>query len=105
MKTLALALWLIAIPFIGTAQWAVNGTNIYNTNADNVGIGTNTPGFKLDVQRFGNPQVQVKNTGGATGATFRMVDQLSGADFAFKSTSTGGFKIRDLAFAQDVFLI
>lgn len=31
------------------AQWSTNGSNIYNTNSGNVGIGTSTPGFKLDV--------------------------------------------------------
>jgi hypothetical protein len=29
--------------------WAANGTNIYNTNTNNVGIGTATPAFKLDL--------------------------------------------------------
>ncbi|MEI6835489.1 MAG: type II secretion system F family protein [Candidatus Falkowbacteria bacterium] len=29
--------------------WAMNGTNINNSNAGNVGVGTTTPGFKLDV--------------------------------------------------------
>jgi hypothetical protein len=29
------------------AQWLTSGNNIYNTNSANVGIGTNTPQFKL----------------------------------------------------------
>ena len=32
-----------------TGLWAANGTHIYNTNTDNVGIGTNTPTAKLQV--------------------------------------------------------
>lgn len=86
-------------------QWTYNGTDIYNTNSGNVGIGTNIPEFKLDVVRFGNAQVRVCNNGGIAGATFRMTDGLSGADFAFKSTSIGGFKIRDIAHAMDVVYI
>ena len=110
MKTVKLLMSIaVVLAFFGfnevQAQWAISGTNIYNTNTDNVGIGTNAPAFKLDVARFGNPQVRVINTGGAAGATFRMTDQLSGADFAFKSTSTGGFKIRDMLAGLDVFFI
>ncbi len=33
----------------GPAFWAANGTNISNTNAGNVGIGTTSPGSKLQV--------------------------------------------------------
>src|ERR1700733_7406510 len=29
-------------------QWTVSGTNIYNSNTGNVGIGTTTPNFPLD---------------------------------------------------------
>jgi hypothetical protein len=32
------------------SAWAVSGTNIYNTNTGNVGIGTTTPTAKLDVR-------------------------------------------------------
>lgn len=31
------------------AQWATSGTNIYNTNSGNVGVGTSTPAAKLEV--------------------------------------------------------
>ena len=37
------------------AQWNVSGTNIYNTNTGNVGIGTSTPSQKLHV--VGNAQI------------------------------------------------
>jgi len=33
----------------GANLWNVNGTHIFNTNTGNVGIGTNSPGVKLDV--------------------------------------------------------
>ncbi len=31
------------------AQWTTSGSNIYSSNSGNVGIGTTTPGYKLDV--------------------------------------------------------
>ena len=41
----------------GAGLWALSGTNVYNTNTGNIGIGTNTPLATLDVQgtvRIGN---------------------------------------------------
>jgi len=34
----------------GDSNWSTSGTNIYNSNSGNVGIGTNTPTYKLDVK-------------------------------------------------------
>jgi len=34
----------------GANVWALSGTNIYNTNTGNVGIGTTAPGYLLDVR-------------------------------------------------------
>ena len=51
------------------------------------------------------PTIEVRNQGGAGGAQFRMRDDLSGADFKFKSTGLGGFKIRDQANGIDVITI
>lgn len=39
--------------------------------------------------------IQVRNTGGAGGATFECVDDASGAQWRFKTTSDGAFKLRD----------
>lgn len=72
---------------------------------------TPTPAISFEVNNttnsvlvYGNltePQFQIHNTGGAGGATFRFTDDVSSADWKFKATNTGGFKIRDNAGATD----
>ncbi len=88
------------------AQWAPNGTHIYNTNPDYVGIGNMAPTTLLHVGKFmGEPTIKIHNQGAGGGATFQMVDDLSAADWKFKSTTTGAFKIRDQASSLDVIYI
>lgn len=87
-------------------QWTTSGSNIYNTNAGNVGIGNNTPATLLHVgKNMIEPTIRIQNLGGTGGATFQMVDNVSGADWKFKATNAGGFKIRDNAAALDVIQI
>jgi hypothetical protein len=92
--------------FSSYSQWNTNGTHIYNNNTGNVGVGTSTPSALLDVAKnIAEPIISVSNLGSGGGATYRMYDQLSGADWKFKATITGGFKIRDHAFGLDVIQI
>ena len=37
-----------------SSTWGLSGNNIYNTNTGNVGIGTNSPGYKLSVESDSN---------------------------------------------------
>ena len=106
-KLLPLSILLFVLTTISIqAQWSTNGTHIYNTNSGNVGVGTSTPTALFDVARnMTEPIISVSNSGGFGGATYRMYDQLSGADWKFKATTTGGFKIRDHAFSLDVIQI
>lgn len=52
-KKIRFAAFIMASFFAGTApsfsQWTTSGTNIYNSNSGNVGIGTTTPAQKLDL--------------------------------------------------------
>lgn len=111
MKTLRLLLiisTLIAVSGLNQAlsQWSYNGIDIYNTNAGNVGIGNDTPGTLLYVAKnMGEPTITIRNLGGGGGSTYSMVDDLSGADWKFKATTYGGFKIRDHANSLDVITI
>jgi hypothetical protein len=87
-------------------QWATIGTNIYNTNSGSVGIGNNAPASLLYVAKnMTEPTITVRNLGGSGGATYTMMDNASGANWKFKATSTGGFKIRDHANLMDVITI
>lgn len=87
-------------------QWTTSGINIYNSNTGNVGIGNTTPGTLLHVgKNMTEPTIKIHNIGGFGGATFQMTDNASGADWKFKATTSGGFKIRDNAFALDVIQI
>ena len=88
------------------AQWSYNSTNIYNNNTGNVGIGNNSPTKLLNVgKNMTEPTVLIRNFGGIGGATFEMIDDASGADWKFKATLNGGFKIRDNAYGLDVITI
>ena len=108
MKTKYISLFvllLLTINFI-YSQWAPNGSHIYNTNAGNVGIGNNAPASLLYVgKNMTEPTITVRNLGGSGGATYSMVDDASGANWKFKATNSGGFKIRDFANGLDVFQI
>ncbi len=97
---------LLLLAGISEAQWSFNGTHIYNSNTGNVGIGNSSPGTLLEVgKNMTEPAITVHNLGGTGGATYSMVDNASGANWKFKATSTGGFKIRDHANLLDVFTI
>jgi hypothetical protein len=108
MKKISLLLVLLAVLSINEVigQWNSNGTHIYNTNAGNVGIGNSSPSSLLHVGKsMTEPVITVQNLGGSGGATYRMTDNASGADWKFKATGTGGFKIRDNATSKDVIVI
>ncbi len=108
MKSVKFTLGMvILLAFLGfneaMGQWAPDGPNIHNTNAANVAIGVFPATTLLQVgKNMVEPTISVRNFGGAGGATYQMSDLTSGANWKFKATGTGGFKIRDEAFAMDV---
>ena len=97
---------LLLLAGISEAQWSYNGTHIYNSNTGNVGIGSSSPATLFEVAKnMTEPAITVHNLGGIGGATYSMVDNASGANWKFKATNAGGFKIRDQAYGLDVFVI
>jgi hypothetical protein len=111
MKTTKIILIMVVMLFYAGlhavwAQWGTNGNNIFNTNSGNVGIGHNTPAVLLHAgKNMTEPTILVQNFGGSGGATYQMTDNASGADWKFKATLSGGFKIRDHANQKDVIVI
>ena len=101
---LAAAIILFTLPSI--AQWATSGSNIYNTNSGYVGVGFDSPTNLLHAAKnMTGVQIIVENLGGIGGAGFTMIDAASTANWKFKATNTGGFKIRDHTIGLDVFTI
>ena len=105
-----LSFFIVTLALIGMneaiAQWNTSGNNIYNTNTGYVGIGNTAPSTLLHVgKNMTEPTITVQNLGGIGGATYTMMDNVSGANWKFKATNSGGFKIRDHASGQDVFFI
>jgi hypothetical protein len=108
MKKLLIIIVLLAFAGLNETmcQWTTNGNHIYNSNTGNVGIGTSTPGTLLFVAKeMTEPAITVRNLGGLGGATYSMMDNASGANWKFKATNSGGFKIRDQGNSLDVFVI
>ena len=98
---------MLLLAFLGLSesygQWLWNAPHIYNQNSGNVGIGINTPGYLLHVSKnMVAPSIRIQNAGGTGGASFDMVDDFSSANWKFKATNAGGFKIRDHAYGMDV---
>ena len=101
---LAAAILLFTLPSI--AQWTTSSDNIYNTNSGFVGVGFDSPTNLLHAAKnMTGVQIIVENLGGIGGAGFTMIDAVSTANWKFKATNTGGFKIRDHAIGLDVFTI
>jgi len=108
MKKLSIFIVMFALLGLNEAiaQWNTNGNNIYNSNTGNVGIGNTAPSTLLHVgKNMTEPTITVQNLGGIGGATYTMMDNVSGANWKFKATNAGGFKIRDHANGLDVFVI
>ncbi len=40
---------------VDSSKWKISGSNIYNKNTGNIGIGTATPVYKLDISAVSNP--------------------------------------------------
>jgi len=108
MKTVKITLSVVLLlAFLGLSesygQWNWNAPHIYNANTGNVGIGINSPASLLHVSKnMVAPSIRIQNSGGTGGASFDMIDNFSGANWKFKATNAGGFKIRDHANGMDV---
>ena len=81
---------VLLLPAVTNAQWttADASQNINNTNTGNVGIGTTTPGQKLEISAV-SPQIQMSDTA-ASPLKFTMGTTGQWAGFGFNRTIAGG---------------
>ncbi|HYO99128.1 MAG TPA: hypothetical protein VER76_02845 [Pyrinomonadaceae bacterium] len=70
-----------ASPVTVQGQWATSGNDINSTNTGNVGIGTTTPSYALDVQQ--------NSTNNASGTVLRLKGNLSGTNNTTQLRFTG----------------
>lgn len=72
MRIIAITFVLLAYALPGFSQWSFNGSNIYNTNTGNVGIGTSTPSYSLEIRKTTYTEVLANcYSSNLPGASFR----------------------------------
>jgi hypothetical protein len=77
----------------GASVWAVSGANIYNINTGNVGIGTTSPGFLLDVRGDRNARLVTiinSNTGSSADGVWVQTGGSSSWGVYANLTATSG---------------
>jgi hypothetical protein len=72
------------------AQWATNGNNINNTNTGNVGIGTTTPAYPLDVVAPSQWAARFRKTDATNGGI--IIDSAAGYNPNLPFSVNGAFK-------------
>jgi len=84
MKTTLLSLVILLSINTAFAQWTTSGTNIYNSNTGNVGIGVTSPTAPLHIAATAHPSLSV----GVTGNMANAVTQLSNSLTVIASSNT-----------------
>ena len=80
------ASWVSAGTAYGTG-WTTSGSNIYNNNSGNVGIGTSSPGYPLHVSGSGMVMQQIASSN--TAGTWLAVNNSSTGGTTWNMVSTG----------------
>lgn len=81
----------------GSGQWLVSENNIYNANSGNVGIGTDSPPFRLTTQFQAGLSTTVPTTGTTDGQTgFRLTAGIVGLDMGLLQNGTAYIQNRNI---------
>lgn len=86
------ALYAFGGPGGGNGLWAASGSHIYNSNAGNVGIGTDSPAWPLHVEGNTQRTLVADNTGtaaNASGGWFQIAGTTGQAVFGQATAATG----------------
>jgi hypothetical protein len=89
MKSLSYAVLLTVVSFPAIAQlWNANGTDIFNTNSGNVGIGTSQPSYKLEVNSGSSTNLRLTSKGSTPSSpSIDIFDSVNGTEFVLSPSS------------------
>lgn len=83
---------------LAVAQWSTTGTNIYNTNTGNVGVGTSTPGVKLDVYGTVRSYSQLLTTAVGTNGGYYADDGVGSTIFSISRQPSNEARFQSYGF-------
>jgi hypothetical protein len=78
--------YALSAPAASDGDWTISGSDMYAGVSGNIGIGTSSPAFHLDIQDS-YPFVRIKASAGNTGL---VIDKLTVGDFGHIMYRTGG---------------
>src|SRR5688572_26027535 len=91
IKTLGLLLSFLLIATTASSQWSTSGNDIYNSNTGNVGIGTSSPAYKLDLNGTLKVQGAALFNGNVKAPSFTIGDYVGGTwEYAGSRLSLNG---------------
>ncbi|MEC8968525.1 MAG: tail fiber domain-containing protein, partial [Bacteroidota bacterium] len=92
------ASWVNPTSIANDNDWVLNGSDIYNANSGNIGIGTNNPDDKLHIHDPGNTQVKIESSvNGLASLELDAANTKASVDFYNNGTWAGtmGFDVDD----------
>lgn len=96
--------WTNLAAALAGSKWNLTGVNIWNSNAGNVGIGTNLPNAKLEVIHGGASGIRIKTE--ANFQSYLYLDSPQGSTIFFQRNGTTNWRLSninndDLALFED----
>lgn len=107
---------LISLTIAANAQWSQNPTSVYLTNASkNVGIGTSTPAFSLDVYATGSASANFKSANGNSNLIIDRGNNSATSSVSYRTNGsptwqtgtmgTDNFAIRNIALGKPAIVV
>jgi hypothetical protein len=107
---------LLAFTISAHAQWTETGSAVYlNSTTKNVGIGTTTPAFALDLIRSGNANLSLKSTTGTSNLLLDRANTNATSSVSYRTNGVGtwqtgtigtnNFAIRNLGLGSPAFTV